>query len=68
MFNVRSTLISRFRLKSYTFRMLRASLWVTPLVDLPLMDRTLSPFWIRPSRSAKVPGMTLCTCYCNIKV
>ena len=44
-----------------TLRMLKASLWVTPLVDLPLMDSTRSPFCILPSRSANVPGMTLCT-------
>ena len=50
-----------FFLDFLTFRMLKASLWVTPLVDLPLMDSTRSPFCILPSRSANVPGMTLCT-------
>ena len=53
--------IHDFGKKYITFRMLRASRWVTPLVDLPLIDKTRSPFWIRPSRSAKVPGITLWT-------
>ena len=33
-----------------------------PLVDLPLMDSTLSPFCILPSLSARLPAITLCTC------
>ena len=44
-----------------TLRILSASLWLTPLVLLPLMDKTRSPFWIRPSRSARLPAITLCT-------
>ena len=48
--------------EDHTLRILRASLWLTPLVLLPLMDKTRSPFWIRPSRSARLPAITLCTC------
>lgn len=44
-----------------TLRMLSASLWLTPLVLRPLMESTLSPFWMRPSLSAKLPAITLCT-------
>ena len=51
----------KFIVSRLTLRMLRASRWVTPLVDLPLIDKTRSPFWIRPSLSANVPGITLWT-------
>ena len=38
-----------------------ASLWPIPLVDLPLIDMTLSPFLARPSTEAGEEGRTRCT-------
>ena len=40
-------------------RMASASLWVAPLRDLPLMERTSLPFWIVPSWEASPLGNTL---------
>ncbi len=39
-----------------------ASLWPIPLVDLPLIDMTLSPLMARPSTEAGEAGSTRWTC------
>lgn len=46
----------------FTLSIASASRCVTPFSPLPLMERTRSPFCMRPSRSATLPPITLWIC------